>query len=182
MDFETFGEHQWEDTGIFEFISQLPTELLRRNIGFRTPSETIKTFATRGEFSSPQYLSWADEQRDLSAWLENDLQRSAFEEVSEMERTLHFYQDSKNQKMRQIIEDFRKLQTSDHFYYMCTKYWNDGDVHTYFSPYESPYDAFINYMNVLEHMKTRIKEQVARGKENLEIGQLTIQPFSHSAI
>ena len=84
--------------------------------------------------------------------------------------------------MRQIIEDFRKLQTSDHFYYMCTKYWNDGDVHTYFSPYESPYDAFINYMNVLEHMKTRIKEQVARGKENLEIGQLTIQPFSHSAI
>lgn len=157
MDFETFGEHQWEDTGIFDFFRALPAELERRNIGFRTPSETIADFPARGTFSSPHYVSWADENRDISAWLENDLQKSAFSQVIEIEKVLYKYQNKRKQAIQELLHDFRRLQTSDHFYYMSTKYWADGDVHTYFSPYGSPYDAFINYMIILDVFKGRIK-------------------------
>ncbi len=156
MDFETFGEHQWEDTGIFDFFEKLPEVLADKNIGFRTPTEAIEELTPVGEFSSEKYLSWADENRDISAWLENDLQKSAFAEISEIEATLHPYRDSKKTEIREIWYDFRRLQTSDHLYYMSTKYFADGDVHTYFSPFESPYEAFIYFMNALEALKKRI--------------------------
>ncbi len=157
MDFETFGEHQWEDTGIFEFFRYLPSALLDRGITFRTPSETIRDFEPKGVFSSHEFVSWADENRDISAWLENDLQRSAFDEVVRLEKILHTHKNSRIPEIKSILNDFRKLQTSDHFYYMSTKYWADGDVHTYFSAYKSPYDAFINYMVVLDLLKRRMK-------------------------
>lgn len=157
MDFETFGEHQWDDTGIFDFFRYLPGKLLDKGISFRTPSETIREFKPKGIFSSEEFLSWADENRDISAWLENDLQRSAFEEVVKIEKALHAYKASRSVEIQQLVSDFRKLQTSDHFYYMSTKYWADGDVHTYFSAYKSPYDAFINYMVVLDLLKRRMK-------------------------
>ncbi len=158
MDFETFGEHQWSDTGIFDFFAALPTEFAKRNIKFRTPSETIDNFEVKGEFSSPKYLSWADEHRDLSAWLENDLQKSAFEELNQLEQSLHKIRNSKKKEIKDFLHDFRKLQTSDHLYYMSTKYFADGDVHTYFSPFDTPYDAFIAFMNALEWFRGRGKK------------------------
>lgn len=158
MDYETFGEHQWEDTGIFEFFRHLPEEAHKRGILFRTPSQTIKDFEPRGHYSTHHFVSWADESRDISAWLENDMQRSAYEEIMELEKLIFKHRHSVNPKWKKIWNDFRKLQTSDHLYYMSTKYWADGDVHTYFSPYSSPYDAYINFMNVFEHLKERVKE------------------------
>lgn len=158
MDFETFGEHQWEDTGIFKFFEHLPSEAKKRNVQFMTPTETVKTYEPTGEYDAHHWVSWADESRDISAWLENDMQRSAFFEISEMEKRLFRYRSSRKKSIKKIVQDFRKLQTSDHLYYMSTKYWADGDVHTYFSPYASPYDAFINYMNTMSHLKERAEE------------------------
>ncbi len=158
MDYETFGEHQWEDTGIFDFFAAFPEEFAKRGIKFRTPSETIEDFEVKGEFSAPEYLSWADEHRDLSAWLENDLQKSAFEELNQLEQKLHKIRKSRKKEVKDFLHDFRKLQTSDHLYYMSTKYFADGDVHTYFSPFDTPYDAFIAFMNALEWFRGRGKK------------------------
>lgn len=159
MDFETIGEHQWEDTGIFNFFRALPAELLKHNIGFKTPFETIKSYPIRGVFDCQHFLSWADMERNLSAWLDNDLQKSALEELKSIESLLHPLRDSRKKHHKSLLEDFRKLQTSDHLYYMSTKYWADGDVHTYFSPFETPYDAYMNFMNVIQALKRRIKDQ-----------------------
>ncbi len=158
MDFETIGEHQWEDTGIFEFLKALPGELLKNNIGFLTPFETLKKYPRRGTFDCHNFLSWADMERNLSAWLDNDLQKSALEELRKVEELLHPLRESRKTSHKSIIDDFRKLQTSDHLYYMSTKYWADGDVHTYFSPFESPYEAYMNFMNVMNALKQRIKK------------------------
>ena len=127
MDYETFGEHQWEDTGIFEFMKQLPREILKNpNNSFVTPSEAIKRFEKRDEIDIPFILTWADTERDLSAWLGNNLQNEASYEIFKMEK------DVKEIKDKKILEKWRKLTTSDHFYYMSTKYSEDGDVHKYF--------------------------------------------------
>ncbi len=153
MDYETFGEHQWESTGIFDFLRHLPGELLKHpDNNFKFPSEVAESFEPVGELDVPEYISWADIERDLSAWLGNDMQRSAIKLVYRMERAV---KDSKDKK---LLEDWRKLQTSDHFYYMCTKWFADGDVHKYFNPYESPYDAFITFMNILKDMQHRIAQ------------------------
>lgn len=157
MDYETFGEHQWEDTGIFEFMRHLPQAALERAIGFQTPSETIKTYKPVGAVDIPHLMSWADMERDLSAWRSNDLQESALRRVFEIEHTLkanaHKISDA-------LMHTWRKLQTSDHFYYMCTKYWSDGDVHAYFSPYDSPYDAFITFMNTLSDFEKKVAHAI----------------------
>lgn len=151
MDYETFGEHQWEDTGIFNFLRHLPRELLKNgNNYFVTPSEAVERFDSVGEIDAPHYYSWADMERDLSAWLDNPLQHDASKKLYELEKQILSSGDA------QLIDDWRKLQTSDHLYYMCTKYFNDGDVHAYFNPYESPYDAFISFMNVLQDLKMRL--------------------------
>lgn len=151
VDFETFGEHQWEDTGIFDFLRTLPYEIKKHpdNI-FMTPSEVADTFDVVGELDVPYILSWADTERDLSAWLGNEMQNEAIRTIYRAEKSVLASGDAT------LIEDWRKLQTSDHFYYMCTKWFNDGDVHAYFNPYESPYDAFISYMNVMKDLQLRL--------------------------
>jgi len=152
MDYETFGEHQWEDTGIFNFLEKLPEELAKNpGMNFRTPSEVIASYDVRDEVDMPNVVTWADTDRDLSAWAGNPMQRSAFEAIYELEDKILLANDLK------LLEDWRRLQTSDHFYYMCTKWSNDGDVHAYFSPYESPYDAHIAYMNALSDLKLRLE-------------------------
>lgn len=158
MDYETFGEHQWEDTGIFKFLKQLPGELLKRDITFKTPSETIDSLEIKDKVSMPNLVSWADLERDLSAWTQNRMQKEALKKVYELKRYIKIIsKKAKNkEKFEQILNTWRLLQTSDHFYYMSTKYWSDGDVHAYFSHYESPYDAYINYMNVLNNFKNKL--------------------------
>ncbi|MBN2374954.1 MAG: glycoside hydrolase family 57 protein [Sedimentisphaerales bacterium] len=152
MDYETLGEHQWEDTGIFNFLEHLPEEVLRHpDNDFKTPSEVIDSYEAVGEMDVPHMISWADTERDLSAWLGNAMQSNALYELYRLEQQVKSTGDS------QIISDWRKLQTSDHFYYMCTKWFADGDVHKYFNPYDSPYDSYINFMNVLDNLRLRCK-------------------------
>ena len=153
MDYETFGEHQWEDTGIFEFMRALPGEILKNpDNDFVTVTEAAKRYPTVGEFDAHNFVSWADVERDLSAWLSNNMQHEAIGNVYALEKDVLATGDKK------LIEDWRKLQTSDHFYYMCTKWFADGDVHKYFNPYETPYEAFIAYNNVLHDLALRVKE------------------------
>lgn len=154
MDYETFGEHQWADTGIFEFMKSLPAAVLSRtDFNFSTPSEVIEGSKPVDMIHVPTPISWADEERDLTAWLGNDLQDEAFDRLYELEAMVRDIDDM------DIQRDWTYLQTSDHFYYMCTKFFSDGDIHSYFSPYDSPYDAFINYMNVLSDFILRVKEK-----------------------
>lgn len=153
MDYETFGEHQWESTGIFAFLEHLPGKLLEHSdTRFSFPSEIIDTYEPVGELDVPHFVSWADTERDVSAWLGNQMQQSAIKKLYELEPVV------KKIKDKALLHDWRLLQTSDHFYYMCTKWFNDGDVHKYFNPYENPYDGFIYFMNVLKDMQRRIKE------------------------
>lgn len=154
MDYETFGEHQWEDSGIFNFLERLPEEVLKNpGLDFKTPSEVIASYEPRDYVDIPHTLTWADTDRDLTAWLGNPMQRAAIETIYQLEDDIHKINDHK------LMEDWRRLQTSDHFYYMCTKWSNDGDVHAYFSPYESPYDAYIAYMNALTDLKLRVDKR-----------------------
>lgn len=151
MDYETFGEHQWEDSGIFNFLKALPEEVLKNpDNNFKTPSEVISSFEPVGELDIHNILTWADTERDLSAWTGNSMQKLALRKIYELEESVL------NSRDNQLIEDWRKMQTSDHFYYMCTKWFSDGDVHRYFNPYQSPYEAFINFMNVLNDFKFRL--------------------------
>ncbi len=150
MDYETFGEHQGAETGILEFLRWLPQHLLELpETEFCTPSEMIDKYASSGEIDAPQLTSWADTERDISAWVGNAMQSNALHELYKLEGRLKAHGDPA------LLADWRKLGSSDHFYYMCTKYWADGDVHRYFSPYESPYDSYINFMNVLDNIQSR---------------------------
>ncbi len=154
MDYETFGEHQWAETGIFEFMRSLPGAILNQtDFGFATPTEVVRNGTVVAKIHVPVPISWADEERDLTAWLGNDLQNEAFAKLYEMEKRVKDISDP------DIQRDWNYLQTSDHFYYMCTKFFSDGAVHAYFSPYETPYDAFINYMNVLSDFILRVKRK-----------------------
>ena len=158
MDYETFGEHQWEDTGIFNFLRALPGEILKNpDNNFITPTEAAKKYPARGELDVHNFVSWADIERDLSAWLSNSMQHEAAHKLYELEKQVMKTKDAV------LLRDWRRLQTSDHFYYMCTKWFNDGDVHKYFNPYESPYDAFISFMNVLNDMKLRLATSAKKG-------------------
>ncbi len=156
MDFETLGEHHWEETGMFDFWRALPAALLRHpDNDFVTASEALARYAPVGEYDVPDYLSWADTERDLTAWAGNPLQRDALRAIYALEPLAKSCGDE------ELLEVWRLLQTSDHFYYMCTKWWADGDVHAYFSPYDSPYDAYISYMNVVNDLRLRIEESCA---------------------
>lgn len=164
MDFETFGEHQWADTGIFEFIHALPGRLLEHpDVSFKTASETIEAYDAVGEFDAPNVLTWADTDRDLTAWTGNDMQQDAIALTYALEQDVLATEDE------DIIELWRKLQTSDHFYYMCTKYFNDGDVHAYFSPYESPYDAYIAFMNAISDLQLKVQQMLAEKQQAADI-------------
>jgi alpha-amylase len=152
MDYETFGEHQWEDTGIFEFMKALPGEILKNpDNDFVTVTEAAKRYPVVGEYDAHNFVSWADVERDLSAWLSNNMQHEAIGNIYALEKDVLATKDET------IIEDWRKLQTSDHFYYMCTKWFADGDVHKYFNPYDTPYEAFIAYNNVVHDLRLRIE-------------------------
>ncbi len=154
MDYETFGEHQWAETGIFEFMRHLPAAVLdQSSFTFSTPSEVAASAPGVSKIHVPIPISWADEERDLTAWLGNDMQDEAFDRLYEMEKLVREIDDP------EIQRDWGYLQTSDHFYYMCTKFFSDGSVHEYFSPYDTPYDAFINFMNALSDFILRVKEK-----------------------
>ncbi len=172
MDYETFGEHQWEDTGIFEFLKYLPEEILKRGDDFVTPSEAMDRYEVKDSLDVPYHISWADTERDLSAWLSNDLQKEALDALYALGSEIGHVDDPG------LLEDWRRLQTSDHFYYMCTKWWADGDVHKYFSPYESPYEAFIAYMNVLQDMRLRLED--VRKKQIHPVTLRKFQPLRFS--
>lgn len=154
LDYETFGEHQKASSGIFRFLESTLTMIARhKKIQMATPSEVIKQLPPAASLKVQESISWADENRDLSAWLGNDLQRDAFNTLKKMEESL------KNIKHPDLLRTWRYLQTSDHFYYMSTKTGNDGGVHNYFSPYASPYTAFMNYMNVLTDLSLQLEKQ-----------------------
>lgn len=153
MDYETFGEHQWEDSGIFGFMEHLPSEILRHpDFDFKTIAEATVAYPVRDVYDVPEFTSWADAERDLSAWLSNDLEKAA------AQRIYHLASAIRETGSPEMLHLWGKLQTSDHFYYMCTKFWSDGDVHKYFSPYDSPYDAYIYYMNVLADLETSLQQ------------------------
>lgn len=155
MDYETFGEHQWEASGIFNFLEKLPSEWLKtEGHSFMTVSEAIDKIESVDQIDVPETITWADTERDLSAWIGNAMQVSSIE-------VLYGLQDYiLNSKDDQLIEDWRRLQTSDHFYYMCTKWFNDGDIHAYFSPYDTPYEAYMNFMNAYRDLHLRVTQKV----------------------
>jgi len=158
MDYETLGEHQWRETGIFDFLKALPGEILRRpDFFFRTPAEAAADgdrfeICPRHEIDCPGFISWADEERDTTAWLGNAMQQDAARKLYHLETAV------RRRKDEGLLRTWRMLQTSDHFYYMCTKWFSDGDVHRYFNPYESPYEAYINYMNILDDFSQSLKK------------------------
>ncbi len=155
MDYETFGEHQNKNTGIFEFFANLPNAILSRtDFEFCTPSEATTKHKPIAPLSVAFPISWADEERDTTAWLGNELQNEAFSKLYSISDKVIAAEDSK------ITEDYMKLQESDHFYYMCTKFFSDGVVHNYFNPYDTPYEAFINYMNVLSDLILRVDKRL----------------------
>ncbi|MBO7372329.1 MAG: glycoside hydrolase family 57 protein [Bacteroidales bacterium] len=150
MDYETFGEHQQAESGIFDFLKALPAALLAKGFSFNTPAEVAKMHQPVAPLHVPDPISWADEERDLSAWLGNELQNEAFHKVYAIGAKV------KRTKDEDLTKTYRMLQESDHFYYMCTKFFSDGAVHSYFNPYDTPYEAFINYMNVLSDFELRV--------------------------
>ncbi len=154
MDYETFGEHQWADSGIFDFLSALPQMFERAGIVTKTPSETITSWGKRKSetIDAHNHVSWADIERDLSAWRGNHLQEAALAGIYGLEKEVKAVGDPK------LLETWRRLLTSDHFYYLCTKYWADGDVHKYFSPYESPYEAYRRYSHALADLRMTLEE------------------------
>ena len=156
MDYETFGEHQWRETGIFEFLKALPGEILRHSeFRFQTPAEaSADGDKSRREIACPDFISWADEDRDTTAWMGNAMQQDAAGKLYAIEAAV------RSRKDEGLLAIWRMLQTSDHLYYMCTKWFSDGDVHRYFNPYESPYEAYINYMNIIDDLS-----QLAKGKK-----------------
>ena len=170
MDYETFGEHQWEDTGIFNFLKQVPYEVLKtEHMDFATPSEVIKRYPKRGNIDVSVYdtISWADLERDPSAWLGNDMQRFVFREL---ERVGEFVKASGDAALMSI---WRNLQTSDHLYYMCTKNWGDGDVHKYFSPYGTPQEAFEGMVKSISQLEFVAKKTLENQKQHNLLSKFT---------
>jgi len=151
MDYETFGEHHWEDTGIFDFLNHLPGEVLKHEyMDFVTVREAVERYESKGEIDVPWAVSWADEDRDVSTWLGNDMQHACFKEIKEIGQKI------KENGNKDLLHIWRLLQTSDHLYYCSTKGMEDGAVHAYFSHYDTPYDGFINFMNILQDFKQKV--------------------------
>lgn len=156
MDYETFGEHQKAQSGIFDFMRYFPEIVLAdREFSFVTPAEAAKKHRPVEALDVPDAISWADEERDTSAWLGNELQNDAFGKLYDQTEKLSILNDES------LWADFGRLQESDHFYYMCTKFFSDGAVHKYFNPYDTPYEAFINYMNVLSDFILRVDDAIS---------------------
>lgn len=153
MNYETFGENQLAETGIFEFMRSLPEYIFSTtDFEFLTPSEAVKKHQPVAPLHVPYPISWADEEKDITGWLGNELQNEAFEELFKIQPKVEALNDP------ELNEDYSRLQASDHFYYMRTKLFSDNDYHRYVSPYETPYEAFINYMNVLSDFVARVED------------------------
>jgi len=167
INYETFGQLQPKSSGIFEFLKKLPEAVLKSGkLSFSTPSEVINDLQPVSAVHVPYPISWADEERDLSAWLGNELQKEAFDKLYQLKDRMRNCTDPT------MLKDWDYLQTNDHFYYMCTKFFSDGEVHKYFNPYGTPYEAFINYMNVLSDFKIRLNAIVPKSAKDLEIANL----------
>lgn len=166
MNYETFGEMQNAGTGIFEFLKALPHFASQMGINFETPSMVLQKRKPIDQINVPYPISWADEERDLSAWLGNELQRSAFDKLYGIGERVRLSND------RRLMQDWYYLQSSDHFYYMSTKHFSDGAMHSHFSPYDTPYEAFMNYMNVLSDFIDRVNGQFPEGVDNEELNSL----------
>ncbi len=166
MDYETFGEHQKAQSGIFDFMRYFPEVVLKDGeFEFVTPAQASKKHAPVGELDVPDAISWADEERDVTAWLGNELQNDSFSKLYELTEKLSLLNDPV------LWSDFGHLQESDHFYYMCTKFFSDGAVHKYFNPYDTPYEAFINYMNVLSDFIIRVDEAMSVNDANFAVSK-----------
>jgi alpha-amylase len=171
MDFETFGEHQPQDSGILDFLRELPARVLATGGTFATPGEALAAQpAGRDVYDVPETISWADSERDLSAWQGNAMQQAALDALYALHAPIMAAAQAdadranpSRRKGEKLLDDWRKLTTSDHVYYMSTKGWSDGQVHAYFSPYPSPYEAFIHFMNVVDHLRARLGELRPRG-------------------
>ncbi len=167
LDYETFGEHNWKETGIFDFLEHMPAAVLKKTpFRFMTPSEIADTLQPVAAISVPSPVSWADEERDITAWLGNELQAAALEKLYELSDKVKKCND------HQLSRDFEYLQSSDHFYYMATKFFSDGAVHAYFNPYDTPYDAFMNYMNVLSDFELQLNKSISMTDDEARIFKL----------
>jgi len=166
MNFDTFGEMHTQESGIFEFLKALPGCADRRGITFKTPSEVVSSLDAVDSIYVTYPISWADEERDTSAWLGNRLQKDAVSKLYSVGERVRLSRD------RRLMQDWIYLQSSDHFYYMSTKHSSDGAVHSHFSPYDSPFDAFTNYMNVLGDFIDRVKAQYPDSIDNEELNAL----------
>ncbi len=170
LDYETFGEHNWKESGIFDFLSSLPSAILKKTpFRFMTPTEIADTLQPVSAINIHSPISWADEERDITAWHGNELQVAALDKLYSLARKVNKCEDE------QIKKDWEYLQASDHFYYMATKFFSDGAVHAYFNPYETPYDAFMNYMNVLSDFEIRLKQWFPDTVEQEQIFKLESQ-------
>jgi alpha-amylase len=164
MDYETFGEHQPASSGIMDFLKELPNAVLKtKALQFNTPGNIIETHQPVSSVHVPYPISWADEERDLSAWLGNEMQREAFDKLYSLLPRIEKCNDC------ELLKDWEYLQISDHLYYMCTKFFSDGEVHKYFNPYDSPYEAFINYMNVLSDFILRLDKLVPENEREVQL-------------
>ncbi len=165
MDYETFGEHQWAGTGIFDFLRHFPKKAIELGLEFRTVSETIDSCEPVGELDVPETISWADLERDESAWLGNRLQRACFSRLVDLGEKV------KNLGNEEILRAWRLLQTSDNFYYMCTKSWADGDVHKHFSPHKefTPFDSFISFMNIIQDFRKEVESRCAEKNASFKL-------------
>lgn len=167
MDYETFGEHNWKESGIFDFLQHMPGAILKKTpFKFMTPTEIADTMLPVSAISIPSPISWADEERDITAWQGNELQVAALDKLYSLALKVDRCDDE------QIRKDWDYLQASDHFYYMATKFFSDGAVHAYFNPYDTPYDAFMNYMNVLSDFEIRLKKYFPDTHEQDQIFRL----------
>ncbi|NOR75182.1 MAG: alpha-amylase, partial [Draconibacterium sp.] len=167
LSYESFGERQSKDTGIFDFLEMLPKAIIKNpNLKFATPSEVVEELQPVSMVSVPHSISWADEERDLTAWLGNKMQKEAFGKLYELKQRMAKCNNA------DLNKDWNYLQVSDHFYYMSTKYSSDGEVHNSFNPFDSPYEAFINYMNVLSDFKIRLNSFVPENEMENEIAAL----------
>ncbi len=168
MNYEALGVLQPASTGIFRFMEELAGEVIHHpGLKFATPSEVADEYQPIAAVSVPNATSWADEERDLTAWLGNEMQQEAFHKLYEIQERMSRVQD------QSLIRDWDALQASDHFYYMCTKFFSNAEIHTYSNPYESPYDAFINYMNVLSDFKIRVNSAAPENQVDQDIATLT---------
>jgi alpha-amylase len=167
LSYESFGERQPKESGIFDFLENFALKTANHtSLKFATPSEVIEDLQPVSAVSVPYPISWADNERDLTAWLGNGMQKEAFEKLYNLRQQIKKCTDT------ELIKDWNYLQVSDHFYYMSTKYFSDGEVHSYFNPFDSPYEAFINYMNVLSDFKIRLNSLVPENEVENDIASL----------